>query len=344
MDAIDRRRRAAAEAAQWWVRLEDGATHAAREEFTEWLRESALHVSEMMRTVQVHEALQDFPDWELVEDDSPTVDTVVVPLHAGQPPRESKRERFKLGIGLLLAASVAAVAIGAIFALQQTPDQTIETRRGERREIALTDGSVVQADSQTRLSVRFDERSRDINLESGRAVFRVARAADRPFTVRAGDTAVRALGTTFGVERRDGANVVVTVVEGTVAVTHGSGRSRIIGAARTALPPLALRAGQQAVVNPTAGVESVRKVDSGDELAWAVGRLEFQDWTVAEVIARFNRHNQLQVRVSDPVLAQRRVSGVFEISDPESFVSFIQSQTPVRVVRGEDDLTLAPVE
>jgi transmembrane sensor len=339
MDANERRRQAAAEAAQWWVRLEGDASRAVREEFTEWLRESALHVSEMLRTVRVDEALRDFDDWRHVDTDLVERDPVVVPLRDA---RKSRGRKVRLPRKVLSVAAAAAVlALGVFLALQREPGQTIETRRGERREVALADGSVVQADSLTTLSVRFDDRSREVTLQSGRAVFRVAKAAERPFSVRAGETIVRALGTTFGVERRGTADVVVTVMEGKVAISRASdpGAMEVRGAeSRT----LALDANEQAVFSASTGFEPVRQVDGREALAWAQGRLTFENETVAEVVARFNRHNQLQVRIADPALAQRRVSGVFEISDPESFVSFIQSFNPVRVVRGDDDvITLA---
>src|SRR5256885_11776933 len=43
--------------------------------------------------------------------------------------------------------------------------QTIETERGERREVALADGSVLEVDPQTRLRIRFDERSEEHTSE-----------------------------------------------------------------------------------------------------------------------------------------------------------------------------------
>jgi ferric-dicitrate binding protein FerR (iron transport regulator) len=46
--------------------------------------------------------------------------------------------------------------------------------------------------------------------------------------------------------------------------------------------------------------------------------------------------------VSDEVLATRRVSGVFDASDPESFIAFIQTVARVRVTRSNAaDITLA---
>ncbi len=62
MDANSRRARAAAEAAEWWVRIESGElSRGEREQFVDWLRESAVHVAEMLRMAEVHGALERFP-------------------------------------------------------------------------------------------------------------------------------------------------------------------------------------------------------------------------------------------------------------------------------------------
>jgi transmembrane sensor len=96
-------------------------------------------------------------------------------------------------------------------------------------------------------------------------------------------------------------------------------------------------------VQSSGSAEPVRIVDSGRELAWAEGRLVFDNDTVAAVIEQFNRYNRVQLHVSDETLGRRRVSAVFNASEPESFIAFIQGATAIRVVRGVGlDITLAP--
>jgi len=67
--------------------------------------------------------------------------------------------------------------------------------------------------------VDFSQAARNVHLIRGEALFVVERDSARPFTVTAGDTTVRALGTQFNVRRRaEGADVAV--VEGAVQVTR----------------------------------------------------------------------------------------------------------------------------
>jgi len=88
--------------------------------------------------------------------------------------------------------------------------------------------------------------------------------------------------------------------------------------------------------------EPVRKVDSDRELAWAKGRLVFDNETVADAIREFNRYNRVQLHVADEALAKRPVSAVFDASDPESFIAFLQTVASVRVTRSDSaDITIA---
>jgi transmembrane sensor len=86
----------------------------------------------------------------------------------------------------------------------------------------------------------------------------------------------------------------------------------------------------------------LRHVDSERELAWARGRLVFDNATVAFAVEEFNRYNRVQLHVADGTLASRPVSAVFDASDPESFVAFIQTVASVNVIRTDAvDITIA---
>ena len=89
---------------------------------------------------------------------------------------------------------------------------------------------------------------------------------------------------------------------------------------------------------------SIRKVDSRRELSWADGRLVFEQDPVAEVVQRFNRFNRVQIQIRDPKLAARPVSAVFDASDPEAFIAFLESVANVRVTRSSSDVIVITSE
>jgi len=391
VDANERRRRASLEAAEWWVRLQEpDVARADREEFIDWLRESALHVAEMLRIAQVHGALEHFQKWTCLSTEGSDEPENVVALpqsilkeeRGGEPLRTSPaaeergapgettlKRRPRRGRFFALAASVAFLALWGAWSFWGLRSQTIETERGERREVALTDGSVLEVDPETRLRIRFDEHARRVALERGRALFRVAKDPDRPFLVQADGTTVRAVGTAFAVDRQK-KGVVVTVAEGKVAVfatqpedpqesrqtansregtDTAEGEGTVTSPSTPAGPSRArnraqlfLTAGQQVRMESSGSAEPVRKVDSDRELAWAKGRLVFDNETLAAAIEEFNRYNRVQLHVVDEALAKRLVSAVFDASDPESFIAFIQTVAPVRITRSDPmNITIA---
>src|SRR5882672_7627354 len=90
MDANDRRARATDEAAQWWTRLGTQApadvSEADREEFTQWLRESPLHVAELLQVAHVNDTLERFKLWDEVSISTGEIYANVFPLSANPQP------------------------------------------------------------------------------------------------------------------------------------------------------------------------------------------------------------------------------------------------------------------
>lgn len=354
MDVSDERLKTKEEAAAWLLHLESGnATRADREALVEWLRESPLHVAEMLRQTNVHDALASFDGWADIDAGDSSAETLVVPLSdrtPGEPQRAPPAARRGWPRWPVLAASavcLAAIAIGGVALWARSGDVVITTERGEQRTLTLSDGSVLQIDPTTQLRIHFEKSLREVRLNRGRAVFKVASNPLRPFVVKAEATIVRAVGTSFGVERsRSG--VRVTVSEGKVVVSSGpsapslplpeiSADGRPEARQQKAPAEVFLTANQQVTVPPAGGAEVVRAVDSDRELAWARGQLVFEKTTVATIVESFNRYNQMQLRVTDVALSRVVVSGVFDASDPESFVAFLRTTANIRVTRSGDE-------
>ena len=216
---------------------------------------------------------------------------------------------------MALAASLAVALIGGFWAWRQHFSwEQYETRIGGFSRIVLGDGSVVDLNTDSYIRVRLSEDQREVQLLRGEGRFQVAPDAQRPFTVAAADTAVRAIGTAFSVRLRDD-QVDVVVSEGKVAVAYAEGQSS---------PPLV--AGDAAVV--MADSVSVSRLEPpvlARRLAWTAGRLEFRGESLGEAVAEFNRYNRRQIRLADASLASLRVGGSFAATDPESFAGALSS-------------------
>lgn len=381
MDAIDRRKRITEEAAQWCVVLQGGdVSRAQREQYVDWLRESSVHIAEMLHIAQVHGALEQFERWSVIPiDGSREAQDNVITLAAVPRQAEAQRGIRESGGRSRLIWGMAAIVlvltgISTLLLLRPSGD-IIQTERGERREMALADGSVVQVDPETLLRIEYAEHTRRVFLERGRALFHVAKNAARPFLVEANNSTVRAVGTAFAVERQS-QSIVVTVAEGKVAVfpshsllaaagTEGSAQapskrtadaslggtsassSRIdpVAAGTHLAPPesvngappeIFLTANQQVTVLRSGSAEPVHAINSDRALAWAEGRLVFENTSVGDAVQQFNRYNRVQLVINDADLARRPISGVFSAADPESFAAFIQSVAHVRIITRSD--------
>ena len=114
-------------------------------------------------------------------------------------------------------AFAAALLLVLSVVLLSDPVQGYATGIGERRVVALADGSHLSLDADTEVQVRMERHRRVLTLVRGRAKFDVAKDPLRPFSVAAGDRLVIATGTSFSVELL-AQQVHVVLYEGRVAV------------------------------------------------------------------------------------------------------------------------------
>jgi transmembrane sensor len=210
------------------------------------------------------------------------------------------------------------VAIGIGFTVQRG---VYATDIGEQRSVTLQDGSVIDLNARSRIRVRYTDGTRRIDLIEGQALFHVAKDSTRPFIVTSGSTHVRAVGTQFDVNRKS-AGIIVTVVEGRVAVL-----------APSALPSEAgtlVAAGEQLNVTATSARKTERP-DISAATAWTQHRLVFNSAALSDVVEEFNRYNTRQLVIDAPELESFGVVGVFSSTDPSALLRFLNAQPGVRV-------------
>jgi len=321
--AEGRRIRAAAEAAGWVQRLDsDDLSAQERGEFVDWLRESPVHVAEMLRMGRLATALEAFGDWAKIPRSGNLLPDVVIPLPTHRwtrsPAASSRAAHRKWYAGV--AAALAPVAVCALLLLHQLSATAVHTQAGERREITLADGSVVRLSPGTDLTIRLEPQVRSVKIMRGEAVFHVAKDRDRPFVVDAAGTRVQAVGTVFSVAS-NAETVVVTVTEGRVKVTPANAATGNPGREREIL----LDANERVSLSAQGIARPVRRIEASPTLEWGENQVVFENARVADVVARFNHRNRVQIRIEDDVLAARTVSGVFAVDDPRSFVEFLQA-------------------
>ena len=70
----------------------------------------------------------------------------------------------------------------------------------------------------------------------------------------------------------------------------------------------------------------------------------FDKTSVAAAVEQFNRYNRIQLRVADGALADTPITGVFDASEPESFVRFLKTVRDVQVARDESGASILSLE
>ncbi|MFG1263611.1 MULTISPECIES: FecR family protein [Xanthobacter] len=232
--------------------------------------------------------------------------------------REKITRRALIGGGAFAVLGLGALAAGAV---RDRLAADVATGVNEVRTTELPDGSRVLLNASTALALDFSATERGVRLLSGQAMFTVARDPARPFVVTAGDGRTRAIGTAFDVDiRPDG--VVVTVVEGVVAVATATGGAGAI-----------LRADQSLRYDGRGRVIGPQAVNADAATAWRRGKLIFDRRPLVEVVAELQRHTHARIIIAGNRLKGLEVTGVFELDDPSAVLETIEQTLPVRVVR-----------
>jgi transmembrane sensor len=321
------RRRIAEQAADWLLTLQsEEMTPQQRAELVAWLCESPRHVSALFSICKLQRDLSRFANWQQIAPMTRTSASQIMRL----VPNRAAAASFpghRWGRAAALAAGVLIVCVAGWLGLARLGHQEFSTQAGETREITLADGSVMDLSPDTDVAVRYRAHERLLTLQHGDAVFHVAKDRSRPFIVEAARTNVRAVGTIFRVQRTI-RQVCVSVVEGVVAVSEEPRMWRRSLGRSPPLPLLSLAANEQVSINVSGIISPVHWTTV---IAPSADRLTFDDQTVAEVARRFNRHNRVQIEITDPSLAARRISGIFPTDDPRSFVAFLQVAADVQV-------------
>ncbi|MFT0531689.1 FecR family protein [Castellaniella hirudinis] len=308
------------DAAQWFARMQSGeATGQDRQAFDAWLSANPAHGREYQRLRFLWDATLLVPQERLrgmLAQNAPVE----------MPPRTGlSRRRF--GAGLAAAGALATVAFGANSLLRSpAATLTVSTRRGERRQWTLPDGSEIHLNTDTLAQVRFFEDLRQVTLQHGEILFQVTADATRPFVVDTGLGQVIVTGTRFNV-RREADALQVSVASGAVQLRSGHWWNR---------SERRLVAGQQLIADTAHGFGDIHNANVGDIIAWQRGKIIFHDMPLAQLVAEMNRYLPHPAKLAARQLGAQRISGVFSIDDPTAMINALPVIAPVRLVHLAD--------
>jgi len=312
------------DAAQWYALIHDEAASASDwDAFRAWLEEPG-----------AKEAFQEIREAAAL---AGRAGPGAAPARAGW--RASAFAAARVRAPALAAGLIFILIIGAALLFPDGIERSsgsFATVVGERQELAFADGSQATLNTDTRLSYRFGNRERRVQLAAGQAIFDVAPDRARPFIVETPLGDVRALGTQFEVFA-SAAGVRVTLLEGEVRVTAAPNDRR--GAAH---PPVTLHSGEQVSISSGKKFSQIAQVNVERATGWRNGKAHFVDATLADAVTELNRYTAKKFIVRDRTLAARRLSGVFSTDDPDAFAASVELFFGAEIVSEEDGFLITP--
>lgn len=229
-----------------------------------------------------------------------------------------KRRQVLAWLGVAAGGGLLAAQTGAWDAVR-TVRADYRTATGERRDVALADGSVLSLNTGSAVNVRFDASRRLIELLAGEILVSSGHGAGSaaPLVVATREGVVRALGTRFSVRQQDGVSKV-DVLESAVEIRPRDGEGA----------PLRLVAGRGVAFSRQA-TDAPHAVDAHAD-AWSRGQLIVDDVTLGDFLADLARYRPGVIHCA-PQVAQLRLSGVFPLADTGRILNMLPNSLPVQV-------------
>ncbi len=283
------------QAIAWTIRARDAAFDDW-DGLTTWLEADSAHAQTFERMTMLDELLP-----ELLPPERPKQwhETDIIP---------ARRWSFaRLGS---IAAGIVAVAGVSFLSLPYVP-YSVETDAGEQRTVALADGSKIELNGNTRITLR-KAYPRAAVLDSGEALFTVVHNEADPFIVEVGSATIRDAGTVFNIIRDD-QTTEIGVSEG--LVIYNPAKERI-----ALKPGFALRAidGQRSSETFSIPINAVG--------SWKRSQLSYNAAAMDRVAADLSRSLGENVTASAEVRAMR-FTGTINLQKDAS--AFFEDAAPV---------------
>lgn len=286
------------EALHWLIALQEApADMVLRDRFRGWVQASPTHA----------EAWRDLNRVD---------DLIGRALSSPKPAMPARRVRRPM---VMTAFALAACLLLAFLPLVQTRWQAdYRTVTGAMRQISLADGSRMMLAPDSAVSVSLGADQRRVVLLRGEAFFDVQRDPARPFTVVAGDSSIRVLGTAFNV-RRLAVGAEVAVAQGAVRVSRADTQ-------------VDLQPGDS--MDTSQGQHGIRSTLPTELVApWRQGQLVVKDRSVADVVDTLRRYHDGIIMLHGSALAERRITGIFTPDDPKAALTALVAPLGGSVMR-----------
>lgn len=292
------------QAIQWMLRLrENGHDSALQHQCRQWRSARQEHEQAWQRVMHLHQDL----DLRAI----PGAGLALQTLETSQR-RLHRRQALKLlgGVAMVGTATWLGKDLDAVNAW--TSDYATGT--GERRSVALPDGSLMQLNTRSAVDLAFNDQQHLVRLKQGELM--ITCGPQRPLLVQTRDALLEGFEGRF-VARQDNDCTRVSVNHGRVAI-HRPGNGQLQWIER----------GQNWRLD-TQGAHRLEQEDM-DAMAWTEGLIVTRDMRLFDFLAQVSRYRHGYLGCSDDI-ADLRLSGVFRLEDPEQLLQLLPRTLPVRL-------------
>lgn len=226
--------------------------------------------------------------------------------------------------------------------------QVVETKKGEKKRFALSDGTWVTLNAASQLTIQedFNKATRKVKL-IGEAYFEVAKNKEKPFQLETADFDIHVLGTVFNVKSYPGEKESEAyLLEGLIEM-HSKGKNnnailikpnQRVSVLRTILEdaPALQKSNLQQMPKLAAQeivIQDIRPHAVAAEIpdiAWKHGRLVMDEQPFEEVIAMLERWYDVDISLDDPQLLDYRFTATFHKENIQQALEALQKVQPFK--------------
>ena len=293
------------QAIEWTIRVRDAAFDDW-DALTTWLEADMSHAQAFERMAMLDELLPELLPAE----------------HSGQLHDFDFRPAWLRPFGRLgsIAAAIVAVICLSLLSLPYFP-YSVETGAGERQTVMLPDGSSIELNGDTRITLR-KAYPREAVVDTGEALFTIVHNDADPFFVEVGGATVRDAGTVFNIIRDRGITEV-GVSEG--LVIYNPAKQRIALKPGFALRAIDGRHDAQTFTVPVSAVGS-----------WKRNQLSYNAASMDRIAVDLSRSLGLRVTASAGVSTLRFTGTINLQKDADMFFKEVAPVLGVVVNRTEE--------
>ncbi|MFK8032387.1 MAG: FecR family protein [Gammaproteobacteria bacterium] len=340
------------DASAWIAKIDRGLSDEEKVELNGWLEISSLHGEALIKLASM---------WDLLDTLHPISKLLPVSdvdFNSSTDVDTQNRPDSRYSAGKLAVAASILVTIGALgtwFWLHSNPKVPVslaeirtepsestrvirhyQTAIGETTTFTLTDGSVMQLNTDSTATIDYTANRRQVELTKGEVFFEVAHNPTRPFIVASGDNRVTAVGTAFSVDVSSDQTMEVIVTEGKVLINK---EVKPLNPIKPYADVLATP-GQRVVVQDNQP-DVLTEHDPDATLAWREGFVVFEGEPLAEVVREIDRYTPLTFNITDPELAEIPVGGYFKTGDLEQLLLVLRQNFGVVSERSGNEVLLS---